>query len=257
MRLCAKPPLLIRGIEFGGPNPLFCIPLVAKTLTELLAQAKVAHDLHTDIVEWRADSYEDFSEDAIVHGADALRKALPRQLILFTPRARLEGGAREIALKSRLSCIHRLLSSASIDLVDIELSSGPATVAEVIDAAHESSKHVIVSFHDFEKTPVNEFLSEKISAMIHQRADVAKIACMPRNPEDVLRLLEVTLAARRAFPSTALCTISMGGLGVLSRVAGFLYGSDMTFAAGAASSAPGQVPIAEARALTDLLLRNA
>jgi 3-dehydroquinate dehydratase len=36
-----------------------------------------------------------------------------------------------------------------------------------------------------------------------------------------------------------------------------LYGSDMTFAAGAASSAPGQVPIAEARALTDLLLRNA
>jgi 3-dehydroquinate dehydratase-1 len=257
MRLCANPPLRIRGIEFGGPQPLFCIPLVARTLSELLAQAEVAHDLHTDIVEWRADSYDDFSEDAIAQAADALRKALPRELILFTPRTRQEGGAREIAWKSRLSCIHRLLSSTSIDLVDVELSNGPTAVTEVVDAAHQSSKHVIVSFHDFEKTPASDFLSEKISAMIHHRADVAKIACMPRTPEDVLRLLEVTLVARRAFPSTALCTISMGGLGVLSRVAGCLYGSDMTFAAGAASSAPGQVPIAEARALTDLLLRNA
>ena len=79
---------------------------------------------------------------------------------------------------------------------------------------------------------------------------------MPRVPGDVLRLLQVTLAARQLFPAVPLCTTSMSGLGFLSRVAGFLYGSDMAFAVGTAVSAPGQIAIAEARALSESLLRN-
>jgi 3-dehydroquinate dehydratase-1 len=47
----------------------------------------------------------------------------------------------------------------------------------------------------------------------------------------------------------------MGRLGSVTRVAGFLYGSDMAFAVGKEASAPGQIPIADARRMTDLLLR--
>jgi 3-dehydroquinate dehydratase-1 len=78
---------------------------------------------------------------------------------------------------------------------------------------------------------------------------------MPRCEEDVLRLLDVTLRARREFPDLPLCTMSMGRLGSVTRVAGFLYGSDMAFAVGKEASAPGQIPIADARRMTDLLLR--
>ena len=49
--------------------------------------------------------------------------------------------------------------------------------------------------------------------------------------------------------------MSMGALGSITRVAGFLYGSDMSFAVGKEASAPGQIPIADARQITDLLLR--
>src|SRR5262249_19521403 len=141
-------------------------------------------------------------------------------------------------------------------LVDIELSNGPKVVESIIRTAHNGSVRVIVSFHDFQATPGDDALLTTISTMIKQGADIAKIACMPREPADVLRLLQVTLSAREAYPGVPLCTTSMGGLGLVSRLAGFLYGSDMAFAAGAASSAPGQIAIGEARALTEVLLRN-
>jgi 3-dehydroquinate dehydratase-1 len=112
---------------------------------------------------------------------------------------------------------------------------------------------VILSFHDFHKTPANDALLSAISEMVHQGADIAKVASMPRDPSDVLRLLDVTLTARRLFPAVPLCTMSMGSLGVLSRVAGFLFGSDMSFAVGKAASAPGQIPIVDVRAAIEVL----
>ncbi|MBI4472468.1 MAG: type I 3-dehydroquinate dehydratase, partial [Acidobacteria bacterium] len=54
MRPCIPQPLVIRDTPFGGPRPIFCIPLVAKDLEQLLAQARTAHDLNADVVEWRA-----------------------------------------------------------------------------------------------------------------------------------------------------------------------------------------------------------
>lgn len=51
--------------------------------------------------------------------------------------------------------------------------------------------------------------------------------------------------------------MAMGRLGILSRVAGFLFGSDMAYAVSQESSAPGQVPIADARAISDGPLKYA
>jgi 3-dehydroquinate dehydratase-1 len=41
--------------------------------------------------------------------------------------------------------------------------------------------------------------------------------------------------------------MSMGEEGGITRIAGGLFGSDLTFALGKASSAPGQIPIADLR----------
>jgi 3-dehydroquinate dehydratase-1 len=256
MRPCVKPPLLIRDVEFGGPKPVFCIPLVATGLTELLKQAKVARDLRSDLVEWRADSYQDLSVTGLLEASHALRSVMDHQPVLFTLRISSEGGAQTISQDTRIRCIDAVARSGSVDLVDIELSNGPQVLESVIQAAHGCAVRVIVSFHDFQATPSHETLFTTISAMVAAGADIAKIACMPREPSDVLRVLQVTLSARQTFPGVSLCTISMGALGLLSRVAGFLYGSDMAFAAGAASSAPGQIALDEARSVTEVLLRS-
>src|SRR5579871_1308945 len=102
MRPCATSPIRIRETEIGGAKPLFCVPLVAGNLSDLLAQAAVAHQLHADVVEWRADSYTDFSVAGILEASHALRRSVPGEPVLFTPRLKSEGGAQEIPLKVRV-----------------------------------------------------------------------------------------------------------------------------------------------------------
>ena len=257
MRLCAQPPMLIRGVELGGPRPLTCVPLVAGDADELLSQATVAHSLGPDIVEWRADSYGDLSPEGACGAARRLRGVLDREPIIFTLRAREEGGAKPLAQDVRSRVIRSVLSSGLVDIVDVELFNGRDFIEPLGALAREQGARLILSFHDFEATPSADVLLGKISLMVREGADIAKIACMPREPEDVLRLLEVTLAARRMFPAMPLITMAMGSLGIITRVAGFLFGSDLSFAAAQAVSAPGQIPIGEMRAMTEALLRRA
>jgi len=73
-------------------------------------------------------------------------------------------------------------------------------------------------------------------------ADVAKVAVMPVNLDDVLTLLIATREASKNL-SIPFISLSMGPYGALTRLFGWVFGSSLTFAVGAARSAPGQVPI--------------
>jgi len=94
--------------------------------------------------------------------------------------------------------------------------------------AREQGVRVIESFHDLQDTPQNEVLLAKIAAMQANGADIAKIAVMANAPGDVLRLLQLTFEARKTFPRLPLAIMSVGTIGSLTRVAGFMFGSDMT-----------------------------
>ena len=257
MRICLPTPLKIRGKLFGGPEGLFCVPLVAASQDELLTQARTVSALDPDVVEWRSDFYADLGERSVSEAAGALRSILGDALLLFTLRAKAEGGNRELAQNEGVKCVEYAVNSNAFDLVDMELSSGPDVIKPVIAAAREHNVRVILSFHDFNGTPDNEMLLAKVGAMIENGADIAKVACMPGDAFDVLRLLNLTLAAREKFPTVPICTMSMGGAGCITRVAGFLYGSDMAFAVGDKPSAPGQIPLQEARQVAATLLKYA
>ncbi|PYU70802.1 MAG: type I 3-dehydroquinate dehydratase [Acidobacteria bacterium] len=257
MRPCVRRPLKIQSIEFGGPKPLFCVPLVATDLDSLLAQGDVARGLAPDLIEWRADSYGNQSGDALIEAAGRLRTAVREIPIIFTLRIKAEGGARLIDQGLRSSCIDAVLRSEYVDIVDLELSNGREFLKPLIDIAHKHGVSVVLSFHDFQKTGSHDDLLGTIRALVEAGADIAKIACIPQTPEDVLRMLEVTFAARKKFPNVPLCTMSMGKLGSITRTAGFLFGSDMAFAVGQEVSAPGQIPLADARTITEKLLSYA
>jgi 3-dehydroquinate dehydratase-1 len=254
MRPCVESPFRVRGREYGGAKPLFCVPLVAQDLPSLMAQAEVAHDACADLIEWRADFSRDIGAAEFVESLGRLRSVLDKEPIIFTLRIKAEGGAQEIPQDTRRECITAVLSSGLADIVDIELCNESSFREPVLRISHEHNVRVILSAHDFQNTPANDDMLEKISTMNRLGADVAKIAVMPRTATDVLRLMQVTLEARKCFPRLALCTMSMGSIGAISRVAGFLFGSDMSFAVGQTASAPGQIPIADARAMVDKLL---
>ena len=85
-------------------------------------------------------------------------------------------------------------------------------------------------------------------------ADIAKLAVTPQAADDVLVLLQATLSASQRVQIPVI-TMSMGGIGAVTRLCGWLYGSVMTFAVGKGSSAPGQIPIEDLRAALQTMQR--
>jgi len=229
--------------------------LVASEPVGLVAQAEIARELQADLVEWRADFSKDWTPEGLVCAGNILREILPDEPIIFTLRVKAEGGAQDMPQAQRGASIEAVLRSNSFDIVDLEVDSEPEFLAPLMRLAQEQGVRVVLAHHDFEGTPQNELLFAKIAAVHEKGADIAKLAVMPKVPGDTLRLLHVTSEARGLFPRLLLSTMSMGALGSITRVAGFLYGSDIAYCVGREISAPGQIPIKDARLMTGMLLR--
>ena len=84
-------------------------------------------------------------------------------------------------------------------------------------------------------------------------ADLAKIAVMPKEEQDVIGLLNATWTMKKFHPDTPVITMSMGQRGMISRLCGELYGSAVTFAAYEKASAPGQMQVEEVREIIEKL----
>ena len=131
------------------------------------------------------------------------------------------------------------------DLIDVELFTGDREVSEIVNFAHENEVKVVMSNHDFDKTPAKEEIVKRLCKMQELGADLPKIAVMPQTTSDVLTLLCATDEMVTKYADRPIITMSMAGLGVISRIAGETFGSALTFGAAKVASAPGQVSVKE------------
>jgi 3-dehydroquinate dehydratase-1 len=248
MRLQSENKVTVKNRVFGGPIPLICLPLVAKDKTALLQQTAEVIPLEPDLLEWRIDGYdqvEDISAClAALHALKAAMKSIP---LIFTCRIHTEGGFKEISQDKRLALITAAIESGSVEIVDVEMSNEPAFIEKVKKTAQTYNTRLIFSYHNFDETPDETFIHDKLVRAQELGADIAKLAVMPKNYADVLTLLGATLKARTGAVKIPIITMSMGPEGGLTRVAGGLFGSDLTFAIGQEASAPGQIPIGALR----------
>ncbi len=249
MRLQARRPIRVGDRVLGGPAVLTCVPLTAAERSALAPQAAHLGALGPDCIEWRADFIPDLAP-AEVPALLADLSASARRPLIFTNRRHEEGGARPQDEVHRLAILEAAASTGRPALVDIEMATEPALAEKVAATCMGSEVGVIRSWHDFEGTPPAEALLTTLRAMHKAGADVAKVAVMPRSPEDVLVLLGAGLEARRTFLDIPAILMSMGAEGAISRIGGGYFGSDLTFAVGIAASAPGQIEMA----LADRLL---
>ena len=248
MRLQSKKTLKIRGKILGGPVPLICLPLVATDQTALLEQAVEVCSFKPDVIEWRVDKFDAvLNTEAVLAALGALREAIGDTPLIFTCRVIHEGGFQEIAAEDRLRLNKAVIASGLADLIDSEMSNGEAMVGEMKAACQKAGCPLILSYHNFDETPDEAFILDRLVTAGRLGADVAKVAVMPKTYRDVLTLLSATYTARTERLEIPIITMSMGGEGGITRIAGGLFGSDLTFALGKASSAPGQIPIADLR----------
>ena len=90
---------------------------------------------------------------------------------------------------------------------------------------HKQGLKVIASHHDFYETPDREVMKMLLEQMCAGGADIVKLAVMPQNMEDVLKLLSVTYEFKEENPDTPVITMSMGKMGMISRLCGESFGA--------------------------------
>ena len=254
MRLESERVIAVRGKTIGGPSPVICLPLVAKETSEVLSQAEALKQFDPDLVEWRIDGYDNVEEiDDCMSVLKTLREKIGNIPIIFTCRIDAEGGFKQISEGVRLNLVQAAIESGHIDLVDVEMCNETAFIEEIKTAAERHGTRLILSYHNFDRTPDESFILGKLSQAQEMGGHVAKVAVMAKSYKDVLVLLSATLEARMEHLNIPIITMSMGPEGRVTRLAGALFGSVLTFAVGKATSAPGQIPIADLRQAMSVL----
>lgn len=205
-------------------------PKVVGTISrrETLAQGAVV--FACDIVEVRLD----------LIGANALdweeaigRLSLP---VIVTIRLASEGGGWKERDEDRLPLFERALQKATA--VDIEYRSGLRKPLSAL--ACRLQKPLVISFHDFERTPPLSEL-QQIVRTASNYGTVVKVATMTRTEEDVATLRELFNEQCAA----SVCILGMGPLGPRTRWEFARLGSCFTYGYLDVPIAPGQVAAAE------------
>lgn len=253
-------PVIVRNTVLGEGKPKICIPIVGKTREEIRREAEEITSRPAELIEWRADWLLAFSGEHIA-GEESAEKEITEVLaelrrifgeampILFTIRTKSEGGRAELSL-SDYCRLNLLAVQGEADFVDVELSAGQSAADELIQAVHRQGKKVILSSHDFSGTPKEEEMLDRLRRMQELSGDISKLAVMPHSASDVIRLLSVTAKMKESYADRPFITMSMGTLGLVSRLAGESFGSCVTFGCAGTASAPGQM---EAETLSRIL----
>ena len=262
----------IRNLILGEGLPKICVPVMGRTRQEIAYSVRNAMEQGPDMIEWRADFLEEpeaipkhAGEKGWLGNGTEMREALPDILkelrgylgdtpLLVTFRTKREGGEQAISPEAYAQMYLVILESGMADAIDVELFFDRETAVSLIEAAHASGQKVILSNHDFQKTPPKEELVRRLKSMQELGGDIAKIAVMPQSSADVLILLEATEEAHRKL-SVPVVTMSMGAVGVVSRLLGETFGSALTFGMAGQASAPGQVPVEDLRSILQKIHR--
>lgn len=240
MRVPCVTPLSVRGKLLGGPKPILCIPLVARSRDEVLKVGSSISSFGPDFVELRID-YWDFLKDVseVIEVIAQLRRMFPETPFILTCRDHREGGFKEVDLELKRRIYEESIKEGLVDFIDLELALGQDYIDSI--RAKKGSTFLILSYHEFSKVLSEDEIFAKFAQEAFCGADVIKVAIMPKSHDDLIALLNATLRARRAFPGVPIISMAMGEVGVLSRIVGFAWGSDLSFAMFSEASAPGQV----------------
>lgn len=196
---------------------------------------------NTDLIEWRIDFFDQVEDaEKLVETAKKLRQVMSEMPLLTTFRTHFEGGVKKLSEEEYFDICRILIKEKATDLLDLELFRKTSKLKEIIAEAHENNIYIIMSNHDFDKTPATSELERRLTLMKTYGADIAKIAVMPNSARDVLNLLLATDNIKYKL-NCPLITMAMGDLGKVTRISGEVFGSCLTFGTVGDASAPGQI----------------
>lgn len=220
-----------------------CVAIAGDTTQAVLRKA-LDVEAYCDVIEIRLDTIDKPDIKTIVSEITTD--------LLFTNRPFWEGGGYKGDEEGRIELLLEAVE-AGCSFIDLELLAPDSSHARIREALAESSTRLILSNHDFERTPPASVLSEKITRMHEYGADIGKLITTAKGSEDVLRVLALQVeAGRLGMDLIAFC---MGEAGVISRLATVDLGGFMTYCAAddEGGTASGQIPVKSYQKIRQLL----
>jgi len=216
-----------------------CVSIAESSPNKIKIKLKTALK-KSDYVEVRLDFLK---KEQVPKALEIIKKDLNK--IVCTLRPKTEGGRFEGNEKERISII-KLISEYNPYLLDIEYNTLKKN-KELVKYLKSTKTKLLVSWHDFKKTPKNTELQNKIKQMSKFSRNV-KIVSTAKSTDDSTRMLE--LYSKKG--KNNLISFAMGDAGKISRILCLYLGSPYTYVSLGKAVAPGQFSIDEVNNIINL-----
>lgn len=218
--------------------PKICVSIGPEDAKSIEKEADRAFQLGADYVEIRFDFLKLDLLPAALNAATGIKGRS-----VYTLRPKSEGGMFAGSEENRLYWLYRLVEQEPM-LVDVELDTLKKN-DELADFLEGKKSPLLVSWHDFEKTPPSDYIADLLSEM-RTYSNYVKIVTTAQSIEDSLRLLELYETAIGLSP----IFFAMGDAGVISRVLCNIIGNaPFTYASLEKIVAPGQLTVQQMKKL--------
>jgi len=177
----------------------------------------------------------DYAHISDVKQIDALSAAAKNKKTIFTLRSAEEGGKFGVNETERISLLKHALKK-SFSYVDVELA---AAQKNKISFSAAERKKLILSYHDFKKTPPAAALVKINKQMLAYRPAAVKIAALAKTERDILTLARFLIDNIEGGQPAIV--IAMGKKAALTRILFPLLGSFAGYAPSGKATAPGQI----------------
>ena len=216
-----------------------CVSIAEKTPYKIKQTLKIALK-KSDYAEVRFDFLK---IEQIPEALETIKKDLKK--IVCTLRPKTEGGKFPGNEKERIAIL-KLIAEYSPFLLDVEFNTLKRN-SSLRRYLKSSKTKLLVSWHDFKKTPSSAELKKKMNQMSKFSSNV-KIVSTAKSTVDSSRMLE--LYSKKG--KNNLISFAMGDFGRISRILCLYLGSPYTYVSLGKAVAPGQFSVDEVKKITNL-----
>ena len=208
-------------------NICACIsgPTMKKALLQIMEANKKAN-----FIELRLDLIKAFNAEKLFNKA--------QKPVIMTMKGKSENAFQSI----------KTLLDLKPDFIDIDLSLGKEKIRKIM----QKNKHskVIISIHDFNKTPSLKKLEKIQQEMLELNPDVMKIISAAKNKKDNEKIIRFLAGSRHKKKLICFC---MGSKGIITRRISATLGFDLFYTSTGKKTAEGQILLEEARKLKEMI----
>jgi 3-dehydroquinate dehydratase I len=219
-----------------------CVSITSSAPEDLKSQIMRAFSYGADFVEIRFD----FLMPADMQESLKIVESITNRAV-FTLRSVQQNGKFIGKNEDRIFWLKQLALSQPM-LLDVELHTLRGN-DDLVDFFTEQKTRMLVSWHDFIKTPTRSELLDLLGEM-RIYSNYVKLVTTARNVEDCIQILDLY----KVVTELNLISFAMGELGILSRILCTIYGNaPFTYAALDAPFVSGQLTIQQMRKLYDMI----